>query len=118
MGWEEVKRNSPETRRLLQVLGTEVGRDMFGMDFWVEQAFKNVYSNSNIVFTDVRFPNEYSKIKYHLGKVFRVTKPGVEAVNAHKSETELDNFDFDGIIVNDGSFENLHDTIDLLMKGL
>jgi hypothetical protein len=37
MGWEEVKKISPETRRLLQILGTEVGREMFGPDFWVNR---------------------------------------------------------------------------------
>lgn len=118
LGWELLKQGSPQTRNLLQRMGTEVGRKMFGTDFWVYQAFKNVLSDDKIVFTDVRFPNEYAHIKSHFGKVFRVEKPGIEAVNAHISETALDNYDFDGILVNDGSIEKLHETVDLLMKNL
>lgn len=118
LGWELTKQSSPQVRRMLQRMGTEVGRNMFGSDFWVEQAFKNVYSGSKTVFTDVRFPNEYHKVKSYFGKVFRVEKPGIEAVNAHISEMALDNFDFDGVILNNGSIEELNKQIDIIMQGL
>lgn len=118
LGWEDVKRLSEDARGLLQRMGTEVGRDMFGTDFWVHQAFKNVHSDSQVVFTDVRFPNEYDKIKSYSGKIFRVEKPGVSTINAHVSEKALDNFTFDGVILNDGSIEQLHEQIDLIMKNL
>jgi hypothetical protein len=50
--------------------------------------------------------------------MLRVTKPSVIAVNNHSSESALDNHGFDGIIVNDGSIEELHRSIDLFMKEL
>ena len=32
--WQRLKMENPEVRRLLQVMGTEVGRDMFGKNIW------------------------------------------------------------------------------------
>jgi hypothetical protein len=120
LGWELVKQSSPQVRGLLQRMGTEVGRQMFGTDFWVHQAWQQnkVSSDSQVVFTDVRFPNEFAQIKSYYGKVFRVVKDGVEAVNAHNSETALDNFPFDGVILNNGSIEELHKQIDSLITTL
>lgn len=118
MGWEETKRLSKETRRLLQVLGTEVGRNMFGPDFWVNQGMSNVSKFDNKVFTDVRFPNEYKAIKAREGIIIRIVKPGTGAVNLHASETALDNFSFDATIVNDGSKQDLYDKIDKVIKEL
>ena len=115
IGWETVKQNSEQVRGLLQRMGTEVGRKMFGEDFWVNLAFKNVYKGSKIVFTDVRFPNEFDAIKSVDGKIWRVEKPGIQAVNRHSSETALDNHFFDRGINNDSSIEDLHKAIDLLM---
>lgn len=116
MGWEETKRISPETRRLLQVMGTEVGRDMFGQNFWVDQAMRNVSKFDKIVLTDVRYPNEYKAIKARDGIIIRVVKPGTAAVNAHGSETALDNFSFDATIVNDGTIYDLNKKIDKLLE--
>jgi dephospho-CoA kinase len=116
LGWEETKRLSPETRRLLQVLGTEVGREMFGPDFWVNQAMNSFGKFDKVVLTDVRYPNEYKAIKDRDGIVIRITKPGTTAINAHESETALDNHGFNGTIVNDGSKEDLYEKIDNLIK--
>lgn len=116
LGWEETKRISPEARRLLQVLGTEVGREMFGPDFWVNQGMKNVSKFDKKVFTDVRYPNEFRAIKAREGIIVRIVKPGTGAVNLHSSETALDNFSFDATIVNDGSREDLYKKIDNLIK--
>jgi dephospho-CoA kinase len=118
LGWEETKRISPETRRLLQVLGTEVGREMFGPDFWVNQAMRNASKFDKIVLTDVRYPNEYRAIKNRDGVIIRIVKPGTTAVNEHSSETALDNFSFDATIVNDGSIHDLGKKIDSVIKGV
>lgn len=116
MGWEETKRISPETRRLLQILGTEVGREMFGQDFWVNQAMKNLGKFDKAVITDVRYPNEYKAIKAREGIIIRIIKPGTGAVNMHASETALDNFSFDATIVNDGTIYDLNKKIDKLLE--
>lgn len=117
-GWESLKQNSQEARRLLQRFGTEVGRDMFGPDFWVNQGMSNVSKFDKKVFTDVRFPNEYRAIKAREGIILRIIKPGTGAVNPHASETALDNFSFDATIINDGSKQDLYNKIDKVIKEL
>jgi hypothetical protein len=103
LGWDTAKRETPEIRRLLQRLGTEVGRNLFGQDFWVDQAMRSLEEGGRYVFTDCRFPNEADAIRARGGRVFRVWRPDVTAVNAHPSETALDDYDFDGVIANDQS---------------
>jgi len=63
--------------------------------------------DGNYVITDVRFQNEAEVIVNHGGSIWRVQRPGVEAVNAHVSEWEMDNYNFDNILVNDGNLEQL-----------
>lgn len=118
LGWENVKVDSEDARELLQRMGTEVGRHMFGEDFWVDQAMKNVSKFDKVVFTDVRFPNEYRSIKQREGTVWRVERLGVGAVNGHASETAMDNIRVDGIITNNSTKQDLFETIDYLMENV
>jgi hypothetical protein len=104
--WEGLKVRAPGVRGLLQRLGTDVGREMFGDDFWVEQAFRGLGGES-VVFTDVRFPNEAEAIRARGGVVWNVVRPGVGVVNGHVSESALGGFVFDATIVNGGSLEDL-----------
>lgn len=117
VGWETLKQNSGEARRLLQRFGTEVGREMFGDNFWVDQALKGVSKFDKVVVTDVRYPNEYKAIKRLEGKIVRIVKPSVTAINDHASESALDGYLFDGTIDNVGSIEELHQKIDLFVRG-
>ena len=105
-GWHGAKTYG-EVRRLLQVFGTEVGREMFGPMFWVNIAMTGVESGDNVVFTDVRFRNEAESIKLSGGEIWRVNREGVEAVNAHVSEHSLDNWRFDRVINNNGTLNDL-----------
>lgn len=105
-GWEHAKKHT-DTRRLLQVLGTDIGREMFGEDFWVLQAIKGLHPTQDIVFTDVRFPNEAAMVKKGMGQVWRVRRPGYVPVNNHPSESSLDNWEFDQYIDNDSDLDSL-----------
>jgi Domain of unknown function (DUF4406) len=116
VGWDELKSNSSEIRPLLQKLGTEVGRNMWGEDFWVNAAINNIPDGSKIVFADVRFPNEADAIKSLGGSVWRVERPGVGPANSHVSETALDEYSFNGTIDNSGSIENLEIAIKNIIK--
>lgn len=116
MGWEEVKRLSSDVRELLQRLGTEVGREMFGQNFWVDQGMKGVSKFDKVVFTDVRFPNEYKAIKEREGIVWRVERLGNAPVNAHPSEVALESTKFDGLITNNSTKDDLYQTLDYLMQ--
>jgi hypothetical protein len=104
--WEGLKERAPGVRVLLQRFGSDVGREMFGEDFWVEQAFRGL-SDESYVFTDVRFPNEADAIRGRGGVVWNVVRPGVGVANGHVSECALDGFVFDATVVNDGSLEDL-----------
>lgn len=112
-GWDQVKRETPEVRALLQRMGTEVGRNLFGQDFWVEQAMAAIEraDGTQYVFTDCRFPNEAEAVRARGGRVWRVTRPGVTAVNAHPSETSLDTYRFDAVILNVGTLADLEETV-------
>lgn len=106
-GWELVKTGFPEVRRLLQIFGTEIGRKMIADDVWVQMSTRDLKPEDNIVFSDVRFPNEAQAIKALGGVVWRIERPGVDAVNAHVSETSMDGWEYDAIIDNSGTLEDL-----------
>jgi hypothetical protein len=115
MGWDSVKVFSPDARELLQRMGTEVGREIFGENFWVNQAMKKAQEHDRVVFTDVRYPNELAAILEASGTVWRVIKDDVEAVNRHPSETALDDYIFEYIIFNNDTKESLYESVDHFM---
>jgi hypothetical protein len=107
-GWDKAKRDYEEIRRMLQVLGTEVGREMISQDVWVNAAFKKLDADKKYVFTDVRFENEHHAIDSRLGLLIKISRPGVGPTNDHKSENGLPDQWFDAQIVNDGTVKDLH----------
>jgi hypothetical protein len=115
--WEGLKERAPGVRVLLQRFGSDVGREMFGEGFWVEQAFRGL-GDEDVVFTDVRFPNEAEAIRGRGGVVWNVVRPGVGVANGHVSECALDGFVFDATIVNDGSLDDLEREVLLCLKNL
>jgi hypothetical protein len=115
-GWEEAKK-SPHIRRLLQTSGV-AARKVFGENFWVQQALKDVHFEGNYVITDVRFTNEADIIKkYDNSQLWRVKRLGVEAVNSHVSEHELDGYPVDQIFVNNTTIEDLEMLVKTRMAG-
>lgn len=111
------------TRRVLQVMGTDEGRNKYGEDIWINLAEEwRVYYESlgyeRAIIFDVRFPNEVDYIKNIGGKVIRVESPqrhlatatkeaeangiDVNTILNHASETSLDGYtDFDLVVKND-----------------
>lgn len=108
IGWDDAKRNFDEIRRMLQVLGTEVGRKMIDQDVWVDSVFKTLDPAKKYVFTDVRFKNEHHAIDSRLGTLIKINRPGVGPVNDHPSDAGLPDKWFDTIINNDGTLKDLH----------
>ena len=115
-GWDVAKAN-PEVRRLLQVFGTDIGRNKFGENFWVQQAFDKLESDK-VVFSDVRFPNEAKEIQQYGGQVWRINRHNHVPVNSHKSEHAMDNFMFKHVLYNDGTVDDLADEVFMLAKEL
>jgi hypothetical protein len=100
-------------RKILQLLGTEAGREIIHPNIWVNSLFADYTTDSNWVITDVRFPNEAQAIKDRGGIVIRIERPGGESHcgGAHASETALDDYDFDIVINNDGTIDELIDKV-------
>jgi hypothetical protein len=106
-GWDGVK-SLPEVRRLLQVMGSEIGRDLIDPQIWVELTMHNVHPNDKIVISDVRFRNEAEEIKWRHGNVWRISRIEKGApINIHRSETDMDSWDFDHYISNNGTIPEL-----------
>jgi len=106
-GWDEAKQE-PQVRRLLQDTG-EAGRDMIDEYLWVALTLSQIKDpqDGRYVITDVRFPNEAAALSSQGGQIWRIERPGVDAVNDHISETALDAWVFDETILNDGTIEDL-----------
>lgn len=108
IGWEDAKINYPEVRRLLQVFGTEVGRELFDENIWVSLALNGVDPSENIVITDMRFINEAIAVQNANGLLVKINRPGVGPINTHASDAGLPDEIFDFVLNNDGSLEDWH----------
>lgn len=115
VGYVEAKKN-PEVRRLLQALGTEVGREMLGENVWVEIAEKKILehwrSGRDVVITALRFPNELEMLERLGGTSVWIERPGEETsmgeLSEHASENSVEPKDFDYVLMNDGTLDQLY----------
>lgn len=117
-GWDKIKREIPEVRRLLQVIGTEAGRNILGENIWVDYLFSKypdlAKSHTRYVITDCRFMNEVSFVQARKGTLVWVDRPGVTS-DGHSSESvEIRNY-ADYVINNDDSILELQEDIRLLL---
>ena len=139
--WKEI-RMTP--RLLLQLIGTEGGRNLIHQNLWVNSLMSDYRKESkskkiegqtssnigaeypNWIITDCRFPNELQAIKNKNGITIRVNR-SMNTINGkcidkcknypnckpcgnmkeHESETALDNAEFDYVIDNEGTIEDL-----------
>lgn len=130
---EEPKLVFMTPRKLLQLLGTECGRQIIHPNIWVNATMidydiTNLYELQshvesepkypNWIITDVRFPNEADAITKCGGINIRINKlgDGIYEQVLHASETSLDNYKFD-YIVNHGTIEALIEQVkEILIK--
>ena len=118
--WSQVK-DDPEVRRLMQVLGTEVGRNLFDPDLWVRLAKRKLESTlsvGDVVVTDVRFPNEARLVRGYGGILVRVERPGFGPINEHVSDRASERWAYDRRIDNDADVASLHGKMRLLVTEL
>lgn len=106
-------------RQLLQELGTECGRDVLHPDVWVNSLFSNYKTTfthdeiqkynsvQNWIITDMRFTNELEAVKQKNGITIRINRYTGNTDHQHKSETALDNAEFDYVIDNKGDIQEL-----------
>ncbi len=81
VGYTGAKAQYPEVRRLLQTLGTEVGRRI-DPDMWVKELVKRADRHEHTVTTGIRYPNEADAMDV----LIHVERPGVGPLNGHSSE--------------------------------
>jgi hypothetical protein len=105
-GWEQSKQLFPEVRDLLQRLGVSARTHLDEL-IWVAAVMGQIQDGKNYVITDVRFENEATVVKSLGGDLWRVKRPGIEAVNSHVSESQLDGYKVDKILSNGGTLEEL-----------
>lgn len=122
LGYTKAK-ELPEVRRLLQRLGTEVGREMIDENVWVDIMDRKIQADASkkIVVSGVRYPNELNLIRHHGGLavyVFRTENEKPVEGEVHKSESSLQPGDFDAVITNDGTLDDLYAKVDELRREL
>lgn len=117
-GWDEAKKH-PTVRSMLQNLGVG-GRTIFGENHWIVETVKWLSPTSNnYVIADVRFTNEAEWIKdMYNAPIWRVSRPGVTAVNSHISETQMDNYQVDLHLENAGTIDELESLVKSQMESL
>lgn|SRR5699024_5076550 len=115
-GWDEAKRHriyGPEVRRLMQVMGTEVGQGMFGPTVWVDMLEQEIVNTGGfggqrlLVISDVRFEHEARFVHRNGGQVWRIDRHGVGPVNVHSSDRTLPASLIDNVINNDSDMRSL-----------
>lgn len=116
LGWD-IAKQAPQVRELLQRFGTEVGREMFGENVWVNKTFDTIEQSpaGRWVITDVRFENEAVRTHLHDGHVVLVDR-GLKPVNDHKSDSGLERKYLHGILHNRGTIGELHEGIDAMLE--
>ena len=107
------------TRTLLQLYGTEIFRNRFKDDYWLELLANRINKSDAdvIIVTDTRFVNELENM-YDYVKDRRIVPIRIERdINIregnkeHPSETGLDNYTFwEYIVDNNGTLEDLKDS--------
>ena len=109
-------------RQMIQMLGTEGGRDLFREDIWVKRGeieWKNFCAGEPVecgmVITDVRFENEAKMIREMGGKIIHVFRDKATAINSHISEAGIVVGEEDTTIFNNGTLPELCDTIDIII---
>lgn len=128
-GENGVKKVYPEYRKLLQRLGTE-GIRSIDDEFWVRAALKEVAKepkDARIVFTDCRFPNEATAIRFsgyfqkyvlplpdattEVWTVHRDIAP-LPGEQPHESEEHVGNMGEEVVIDNNGTIADLNHIVD------
>ena len=103
-------------RKYLQRFGMKM-REVFGEDIWVnklKQIIQHIPSDHLIVIPDFRLPNE----ALDGATTIKVVNPNIAKKDTHISENALSNFEFDIIVVNDGTLEQLEDKVKDILKEL
>lgn len=105
-------------RHLMQTLGTEWGRQQVNPDLWVILAKQALVDNGpGMLISDVRFENEATWIRQIGGQIIHLQRPGVSPVQTHASESGIAVLPQDIVLINNGTLEQLHHTVQEMFHG-
>ncbi len=101
-------------RVFLQDFGTDTVRARFP-NAWINtlgNKYDDLYlpfdgGTPNWIVPDCRFANEALAIREREGFIIRINRKGCKATSNHASENEMTNYNFDAVINNDGSLQDL-----------
>lgn len=113
-------------RKALQMIGTDLFRIHFNNDIWISIVENKISAllknnpNTNIVISDCRFANEFTIIKRfpdsHIITILREKDNSIKKIITHSSETEWVNYNFDAILQNDNSIDDLKTNLKSLLS--
>lgn len=114
---------NPTPRRLLQLTGTEWGRQLIHPQLWVElwrrQVERQLGIGYSVVADDLRFPAEAAAVHELGGQVLFLERTGVPVdpqVLAHPSEGAIDRATADWVLSNDGTIQQLTAQVDTWLE--
>jgi hypothetical protein len=111
------KPTPPEIRVMLQWWGTEYRRSK-DPDYWIKQLSNRLDNDFEIVISDVRLPDEMKTIRAHGGEVWLIERDGISHVGiaGHLTEHALEDVEFDRVIQNNGTLDDLENCIETLFR--
>jgi hypothetical protein len=118
--WSKKFGKTVTPRWVLQHFGTEVMRQHMHDAIWIDSCLSR-YDGKPTVISDTRFQNELKTIKENKGQIILVkrgelpTREQMQEKGAHKSEWDWMGWNFDHVIDNDGSKEDLYKKVDDLI---
>jgi len=138
--WSQRLGRTITPRWVLQYWGTEVCRVGFHDDIWIASLENKLrHSEDDVVISDCRFPNEIRAIRSAGGHVIRVVRGPepvwysvaeqanfgtdgaalmLQSMGVHASETAWIGTDFDRMINNNGSLDELYEQVTGLVQDL
>ena len=126
-GWDG--RKTPEGRKLTQHVATDTTRALYP-NFWADFIIKLLhvfYDEWDIVLIpDLRFTNEVESMKNWFTDVItcRVNRPNfireefTEDTLSHVSENQLDDYNFDYVIENNSTLDDLYKKVDSFIEAV
>lgn len=104
-------------RKLMQDTGTEF-KSIFGQDFWCRELYKTMDPSGYYIISDCRYQYEIDYFNSKFSKVISLKLERdqdnnlSEKAKQHSSETEMDDIQYDYIIDNNSSKEELYSKLD------
>lgn len=110
--------HSMTLRVALQRYGTEAHREIpgFGRAVWTDMLFRLLPEDGRFVITDSRFDNECGRVQEAGGVVVYIDRDTGDDADTHASEQKPTSIDF--TINNNGTIDELHSSLDLLVRTL